>query len=223
MAGAWSSIVGRPAVTEGRYRSNGGGAAGPDSGVTRGPVTSTPPGAWSFAMTVPATSTTVSSGSPGSGLASRTGRLERTTCARPERSLTIRNVTAFSSRRRCSQPAILTCSPRCAGRSAARTREIIALLQGCARRPLGSAGEKGTRGATALSPPPGSRDGLVPARSRGQAGGAWGTPLACGSRSSPRSGGSSRRVARPPSQRAAALSARVIPGYLSPSALCQPG
>src|SRR5580704_12871534 len=171
VVGAWSSIVGRPAVTAGRYRSNGGAAAGPDSGVITGPVSSAPPGAWSLAVTRPATSTTVSSGRPSAAVdVPASPEAETTTWARPDRSLTIRNVTDLSSRRRCSQPAILTCSPTCRGRSAARTREIIALLLGCARRPLGSAGEKGTRGATALSPPPGG--GLVRARSRGQADGA---------------------------------------------------
>jgi hypothetical protein len=39
-------------------------------------------------------------------------------------------------------------------------------------------------------------------------------------RSSPRSGGSSPRDARPPSQLPAALSSRVIPGYSSPSTRC---
>jgi hypothetical protein len=43
--GAWSRIVGSVAVRAGRYRSNGGGAAGPDSAVTAGSVSSAPPGA----------------------------------------------------------------------------------------------------------------------------------------------------------------------------------
>ncbi|EDY49517.1 hypothetical protein SSCG_02545 [Streptomyces clavuligerus] len=42
-------------------------------------------------------------------------------------------------------------------------------------------------------------------------------------RSSPRSGGSSPRGARPPSQLPAALSARVNPGYSSPSTRCPAG
>src|SRR3984885_15166837 len=152
VVGAWSSIVGRPAGTAGRYRSNGGAAAGPDSGVITGPVSSAPPGAWSLAVTRPATSMTVSSGRPSAAVdGPALAGAATTTWARPDRSLTIRNVTDLSSRRRCSQPAILTCSPTWEGRSAARTREIIALLRGCARRPLGSAGEKGTRGATAPS------------------------------------------------------------------------
>src|ERR1700728_4100920 len=151
VVGAWSSIVGRPAVTAGRYRSNGGAAAGPDSGVITGPVSSAPPGAWSLAVTRPTTSMTVSSGRPWAVDGPESPGAATTTWARPDRSLTIRNVTDLSSRRRCSQPAILTCSPTWEGRSAARTREIIALLRGCARRPLGSAGEKGTRGATAPS------------------------------------------------------------------------
>src|SRR5580692_162241 len=151
VVGAWSRIVGRPAVTAGRYRSNGGAAAGPDSGVITGPVSSAPPGAWSLAVTRPATSMTVSSGRPWAVAGPDSPGAATTTWARPDRSLTIRNVTDLSSRRRCSQPAILTCSPTWEGRSAARTREIIALLRGCARRPLGSAGEKGTRGATAPS------------------------------------------------------------------------
>src|SRR5258708_39739346 len=37
VVGAWSRMVGRLAVTDGRYRSNGGGAAGPDSGGVSGP------------------------------------------------------------------------------------------------------------------------------------------------------------------------------------------
>src|SRR5580704_17318778 len=87
VVGAWSRIVGRPAVTAGRYRSNGGGVAGPDNGVTVGPVSSAPPGACSFATTVPVTATTVSSGRPAVDESGRTGLLERTACARPERSL----------------------------------------------------------------------------------------------------------------------------------------
>src|SRR6202044_4003359 len=45
-------------------------------------------------------------------------------------------------------------SPMCSGSSADSTREIITAPWGYVR-PLGSAGDKGTRGATALSPPPG--------------------------------------------------------------------
>src|SRR6202034_3543312 len=152
VVGAWWSTVAGPAVPAGGYRSNGGAAAGPDSGVITGPVSSAPPGAWSLAVTRPATSITVSSGRPSAAVdVPASPGAGTTTWARPDRSLTIRNVSDLSSRRRCSQPAILTCSPTWAGRSAARTREIIALLRGCARRPLGSAGEKGTRGATAPS------------------------------------------------------------------------
>src|ERR1700683_387898 len=152
VVGTGSSIAGGPAGPAGRYRSNGGAAAGPDSGVITGPVSSAPPGAWSLAVTRPATSMTVSSGRPSAAVdGPASPGAATTTWARPDRSLTIRNVTDLSLRRRCSQPAILTCSPTWEGRSAARTREIIALLRGCARRPLGSAGEKGTRGATAPS------------------------------------------------------------------------
>src|SRR5260221_11612484 len=44
VVGAWSRMVGRLAATAGRYRSNGGGAAGPDSGVITGSGESTPAG-----------------------------------------------------------------------------------------------------------------------------------------------------------------------------------
>src|SRR5262249_56155161 len=67
VVGAWSRTVGRLAVTVGRYRSKGGGAAGADSGVTTGSVISTPPGAWALAVTVPATWITVSSRRPPAG------------------------------------------------------------------------------------------------------------------------------------------------------------
>src|SRR6185437_7526002 len=213
--GAPSRMVGRPAVSDGRYRSNGGDAAGPDSAVTTGSCSSAPPGASALATTVPVTSITDSSGrdagGPDPACAARAGSsaARRTTWARPDRSLTIRNVTDFISRRRCSQPAILTCSPTCLRRSAARTREIIALLQGCARRSLGSAGEKGTRGATALSPPPGGpgrpRSGPVTGASRRGMGRAAGLQLPF----LPALGRVFTRHARPPSQLPAALSARV--------------
>src|ERR1700691_6715604 len=137
VVGAWSSIVGRPAVTAGRYRANGGAAAGPDSGVITAPVSSAPPGAWSLAVTRPATSMTVSSGRPSAAVdGAASPGAATTTWARPHPALTIRNVTDLSSRRRCSQPAILNYSPTWEGKSAARTREIIALLRGCARRRL---------------------------------------------------------------------------------------
>src|ERR1700729_3890545 len=92
VVGAWSRIVGRPAVTAGRYRSNGGGVAGPGNGGTRGAASAPPPGACAFATAVPVTATTVSSGRRAVDESGRTGLLERTACARPERSLTIRNV-----------------------------------------------------------------------------------------------------------------------------------
>src|ERR1700728_1743699 len=47
VVGAWSSIVGRPAVTAGRYRANGGAAAGAASGVIPGPGSAGAPRAWS--------------------------------------------------------------------------------------------------------------------------------------------------------------------------------
>src|ERR1700684_3694031 len=62
LVGALSRIVGRPAVTAGRYRSNGGGVAGADSGVITGAVISAPPGACGLAVTVPSTCRTVPSG-----------------------------------------------------------------------------------------------------------------------------------------------------------------
>ena len=55
VVGAPSRIAGSDAVTAGRYRSNGGAAAGPDSGAMAGPVSSAPPGAWGLAVTVPST------------------------------------------------------------------------------------------------------------------------------------------------------------------------
>src|ERR1700735_5408495 len=180
VVGEWSSIVGRPAGSGGRYRANGGGRGG--AGGRGGDGVGGPGACW-CAVTVPSTAMTVSSVSappsasmsPSACVASSTAGTgpDSTTWASPERSLTIRNVTDLSSRRRCSQPAIVTRSPTCPGRSAARIREIIALLQGYAR-PLGSAGEKGTRGATALSPPPGRPAAASISPSRGQGGGALG-------------------------------------------------
>jgi len=74
------------------------------------------------------------------------------------------------------------------------------------RDPFGSAGEKGTRGATALSPPPGPAGGLVLPGYEGKTAGHRAGPPACGSRSSPHSGVSSRPgCASPPSQLPAAL------------------
>src|ERR1700722_14411420 len=115
-----------------------------------------------------------------------------------------RNVTDLSSRRRCSQPEIITCSPTSAGRSAARTREIITLLAGL-RDPLG------VRARRELAVPPlfrrrrpdqrRPRSGPVTGAGRQGIGHAAGR----GGRSSPRSGGSSRRAAGPPSQLPAAL------------------
>ncbi len=61
LVGAWSSIVGSVAVSVGLYRSNGGDSARPDSIVTAGSVSSTPPGACAFATTRPSTCRTVSS------------------------------------------------------------------------------------------------------------------------------------------------------------------
>ncbi len=119
---------------------------GSESSVSSGWTSSTPPGACGLAATSPDTSTTVSSPMPSGGS-------EKTTWASPERSRTTTKVTDFRCRWRCTQPAIRTRWPTCAGSCAARIREIITLLWGYAR-PLGSAGEKGTRGATALSPPP---------------------------------------------------------------------
>lgn len=75
-------------------------------------------------------------------------------------------------------------------------------------RPLGSAGDKGTRGATALSPLPRHqsrrRDGLVRPDNEGWPAGHW-AAAGGGCRSSPRSGGSSQPGARRPSQLPAAL------------------
>src|ERR1700683_224511 len=67
----------------------------------------------------------------------------------------MRKDTDFSSRRRCSQPAIATRSPMRSGSWADSTREIITTPYGYVRT-LGRAGDKGTRGSSALSPPPGA-------------------------------------------------------------------
>ena len=104
--GAWSSNTGRVAVIDGRHSSTGGVSAGSDSAVTDGAVTSKPPGALSLAVTVPSTSTTVSSGSSSSR--ALVGSSLITTWARPERSRRIRNDTADSRRRRCTQPRSTT-------------------------------------------------------------------------------------------------------------------
>src|SRR5215469_1222564 len=131
VVGAWSRIVGSVAVSVGRYKSNGGGVAGPDSSVTVGLVSSAPPGAWTLAVTRPSTCSTVSSG------ISQRACAGRTTCAKPEESRRIRKVTDFSSRLRCSQPAIVTRSPTCSGTSAAITLEIITPPSGNLCDPLG--------------------------------------------------------------------------------------
>src|SRR5580692_5296228 len=212
VAGAPSRIAGSDAVTAGRYRSNGGAAAGPDSGVITGSVSSAPPGACGLAVTVPSIWITVSSGS--AAAASIAAGSVSTACARPERSRTIRKVIDLSWRLRCSQPAIFTCWPAWAGRSAASVREIITTPRE-SRDPLG------VRARRELAVPPHFRRrrplpagrGLVPARSRGQAGGALAT--AHGGPVSPRTQEGLRgRSARPPSQLVAALSGSRDPGLL---------
>ncbi len=121
---------------------------------------SAPPGACAFALTRPVTWITVSSGrSPAPVDAARS--LVSTAWARPVRSRTIRNVTDFSWRLRCSQPATATCSPTFSPRPAARTRFAVMRHFPWLDAPLGSAGEKGTRCATALSPPARGRSGLI--------------------------------------------------------------
>src|SRR5579859_3939369 len=229
LAGALSRMVGRLAVTVGRYRSNGGRAAGPDSGVITGRTSSAPPGAWSLAATVPVTDRTVSSANPAAAAIS--SGAARTTWARPDRSRMTRNVMDLSGRRRCSQPAIRIRSPACAGTPAAMTRtagtrEIIALLPGMPD-PLGVRARRETRCATAPSPPPGwqaaSAGPVTGANRRGM-----GQAAGRGRRSSPHSGGSSPQGASPPFQLPAALcvrvnSARVLLRYSSPSARYDPG
>ena len=120
--GAWSSSTGRVAVIDGRHSSTGGVSAGSDSAVIDGAVTSNPPGALSLAVTVPSTSTTVSSGSASS--CALVASSLTTTWARPLRSRRIRNDTADSRRRRCTQPRSTTRSslwPASASLSVRRT------------------------------------------------------------------------------------------------------
>src|SRR5260370_32332326 len=97
VVGAWSRMVGRLAVTDGRYRSNGGGAAGPGSGAVHGPGGSAPPGARWVAGTGPAAPLTGFSGRPRAGLpaGARAGGAAR---ARPRGDPTVQNVTAFRPR-----------------------------------------------------------------------------------------------------------------------------
>src|SRR6266567_6918825 len=192
VVGAPSSTAGSDAVTVGRYRSNGGGAAGPDSGVITGEMISAPPGACGLAVTVPSTRMTVSSGS--AAAASIAAGSVSTAWARPERSRTIRKVIDLSWRLRCSQPAIITCWPTLAGRSAARIREIITLLREL-RDPLG------VRARRELAVPPHfrRRRPLRPAAAsfgpgdEGRPAG-HGVTAPGGRRSSPHSGGSSPRA-----------------------------
>ena len=88
---ASSSRVGSPVSSVGRQSSTDGVSAGSPRAVIVGEVTSTPPGACSFAVAVPTTSTGVSSG----GSTGRpSGPSLTTTCARPVRSRTTRKVTA---------------------------------------------------------------------------------------------------------------------------------
>ena len=95
--------------------------AGSLSGVIRGCVTSTPPDAAGFGVAVPVTATTVSS--PQARAISRACGSRTTTCASPDRSRTMRNVTVASTRRRCTQPSIRTWPPGAAwGSSAASVR-----------------------------------------------------------------------------------------------------
>ena len=204
---ALSKMVGRVAGTTGRYRSNGGAATASPSTVIRGSVSSAPPGAWGLAVTRPVTSTTVSSAGAGPVV---------TTWASPDRSRTITNVTAFSSRPRCTQPATRTRSPVWAANSVASTRAIIATPV-VESTPWGCGREGNSRchrtfaavwrdhAGTSLRPADGGRP----------AGHCW-------RRSSPHSGGSS------PGGRESAFAAaggsltRVDPGYLSPSTCCGP-
>ena len=116
-------MTGSAAGTPGRYKSNGGATAAPDSAVTVAPVISAPPGACELAVARPSTWTTVSSGQ--ASRASAAGPV-KTTWARPERSRMMRNDTDFSCRRRCTHPAIITGSPTWRGRSAASTRDVRA-------------------------------------------------------------------------------------------------
>src|SRR5215472_6984652 len=122
VVGAWSSTVGSAAVRVGRYRSTGDGSAGGLSKVSCGSEISAPPGAWLLAITWPMAWITVSSVRSAGTATSRS-----TTCASPERSLMIRNVTDLSSRLRCSQPATRTCWPICEPSSLART--LIAVMR----------------------------------------------------------------------------------------------
>ena len=96
--------MGSDASSDGRQSSTGGVAAGSVSSSTTASVTSTPPGAWAFAVAVPVTRTVVSSGGTGVPAGS-------TTWASPLRSRSTRKVTRDSSRRRCTQPSSVTVEP----------------------------------------------------------------------------------------------------------------
>ena len=119
---AWSRIAGSPAPIAGRHTSTGGVSAGSPSRVMLGSVTSTPPGAAGLGVTAPVTATTLSSPQRRSARSPSWSRT--TTWARPERSRRMRNVTAPSARRRCTQPSISTVPPGTAdGSSAASVRD----------------------------------------------------------------------------------------------------
>ena len=146
---------GQPGVDRGPPQLDRRGCAGSPSSVIPGSVTSTPPGAAGLrrghagdrddALLAAAPHRPRASGS------------RTTTWARPERSRRMRNVTAPSSRRRCTQPWIRTGRPGAAdGSSAASVRDMpasaaVMIITSSSAEPW-RCGRGPGRGATAPSP-----------------------------------------------------------------------
>ena len=139
---AWSSRVGRVAVSAGRYRSNGGGSAGAEHVVPTGSVSSTPAGAVAVRGD---RAGRPRRRSPRSAPRRRpAARSVTTTWVRPAASRTMRKATDLSSRRRWTQPAIVTVSPMCWASSVDRMRCMAVTSSVVATRSPGRCGRAGS-------------------------------------------------------------------------------